>query len=76
MTWYTESWQQMESVYSRCKSEGMDALSISKAIDESYPYSSRSGWAYKAWLAARHNFFPKHNIPLRRAKRPPPDLFT
>ncbi|MFK3794790.1 hypothetical protein [Pseudomonas sp. NPDC088444] len=76
MTWYTESWQRMESVYSRCKAEGLDAAAISKAIDDSYPYNSRSGWAYKAWLDARRNFFPKHNIPLRRAKRPEPELFA
>lgn len=76
MTWYTECWQRMESMYSRCKAEGLDALATSKVIDESYPYGSRSGWGYKAWLAARRNFFPKHNLPLRRAKRPKPDLFS
>jgi hypothetical protein len=76
MNWYAECWQRMNSMYSRCKAEDMDLVAISKAIDESYPYSSRSGAAYKAWLSARRSFFPKHNLPLRRAKCPTPDLLA
>lgn len=76
MSWYTECWQRMHVTYLRCKAEEMDDASISKAVDESYPFSSRSGHPYKAWLDARRNFFPKHNLPLRRAKRPPPDLLA
>ena len=77
MTWYARSWEHMERERQQAASQGLDALSIAKAIDDSYPYhSKRSGWAYKAWLAARRDFFSKHQLPLRRARKPAPDLFS
>ncbi|MCY1396455.1 hypothetical protein D3C76_507920 [compost metagenome] len=77
MTWYTRSWEHMERERQQAASQGLDALGIAKAIDDSYPYhSKRSGWAYKAWLAARRDFFSKHQLPLRRARKPEPDLFS
>lgn len=73
MTWYATSWEHMETVRKKhADSSGLAA--IAKAIDDSYPYSQRSGWAYKAWLEARRNFFRKYNLPLRRARKPAPDL--
>lgn len=76
MTWYARSWQLMHQVHQQALADGLDAQAIAKAIDDSYPWSKRSGWPYKGWLAARHSFFPTHDLPLRRAKRPGPDLFT
>lgn len=76
MTWYTRSWQHMHQVHQQALADGLDAQAIAKAIDDSYPWRERSGWAYKAWRDARRNFFPTHDLPLRRAKRPGPDLFT
>lgn len=69
MTWYATSWQHMETV--RTDNAGNQAIDVAKAIDNSYPYRERSGLAYKAWLAARRDFFRKHNLPLRRAKKQP-----
>lgn len=37
-------------------------------------YSRINTLAYKAWLEARRDFFRKHNIPMRRAKKPAADL--
>jgi hypothetical protein len=49
---------------------------MAKAIDNSYPWCERRGWAYKAWLAARRDFFRKHSLPLRHARKPAPDLLS
>lgn len=75
MSWYTSSWQHMQHVHQQAAAEGKDATGIARTIDESYPYSERSGWAYKAWLDARRDFFRQHNLPLRRAKKPKGGLF-
>lgn len=72
MSWYARSWQHMAAVLEESQAAGV--ADTGKAIDDSYPYSSRSGFAYKAWLEARRDFFRKHNIPLRRAKKPAPGL--
>ena len=72
MTWYAIAWRHMETVRAGCADAEPDA--IAKAIDESYPHSQRSGWAYTAWLEARRDFFRKYNLPLRRARKPAPDL--
>lgn len=72
MSWYARSWQHMAAVLEESQAAGV--ADVGRAIDDSYPYSSRSGFAYKAWLEARRDFFRKHNIPLRRAKKPAPDL--
>lgn len=72
MSWYATSWQHMEAV--RAGNPEMGAAVLAKLIDTSYPFSQRSGWAYKAWLDARRDFFRKHNLPLRGARKPPPDL--
>ena len=72
MTWYAAAWGHMETV--RKEHVESEPTAIAKAIDDSYPHSERSGWAYKAWLAARRDFFRKHNLPLRRARKPAPDL--
>lgn len=74
MSWYASSWQHMLSVRNEAATAGKDAAATAKAIDDSYPYSERSGWAYKAWLEARRDFFRKNNLPLRRAKKPAADL--
>lgn len=76
MSWYDRAWQHMHQVHQQAMADGLDAQAIAKAIDDSYPWVKRSGWPYKGWLAARHSFFPTHDLPLRRAKRPGPDLFT
>lgn len=76
MSWYARSWQHMHQVHEKMISAGEAEQGIARAIDESYPYSERSGWAYKAWLAARRDFFSKHDLPLRRARKPGQDLFT
>ncbi|MDH1009952.1 hypothetical protein N5J43_08190 [Pseudomonas nicosulfuronedens] len=76
MTWYTRCWQHMSEVHQQAKADGKDPAGIAKAIDESYPYrSKRSGYAYKAWLAARRDFFSKHQLPLRRARQKTGGLF-
>jgi len=72
MTWYATAWSHMETV--RTGRADAEPAAIAKAIDDSYPYSQRSGWAYKAWLDARRDFFRKYNLPLRRARKPAPDL--
>ncbi len=72
MTWYATAWGHMETVRMRRADE--EPAAIAKAIDDSYPYSQRSGWAYKAWLDARRDFFRKYNLPLRRARKPAQDL--
>lgn len=74
MSWYASSWQHMLAVRIEAEAAGKDAAATAKAIDDSYPYSKRSGWAYKAWLDARRDFFRQYNLPLRRAKKPAPDL--
>lgn len=73
MTWYATAWGHMETI--RTRRSDAEPAAIAKAIDDSYPYSQRSGWAYKAWLDARRDFFRKYNLPLRRARKPAPDLF-
>mgnify|MGYP007113983420 CR=1 FL=1 len=66
----------MHQVRQQALAEGKGAADIAKAIDDSYPYhSKRSGWVYKAWLAARRDFFSKHQLPLRRARQQSGDLF-
>lgn len=74
MTWYARCWQHMQQVHQQAKADGKDAARTARAIDESYPYSERSGWAYKAWLDARRDFFRQNNLPLRRARKPGADL--
>lgn len=74
MSWYASSWQHMLAVRIEAEAAGKDAAATAKAIDDSYPYSERSGWAYKAWLDARRDFFRQYNLPLRRAKKPAPDI--
>lgn len=76
MSWYANSWQHMLAQHQQATAVGGDPAAIAKAIDDSYPYSQRSGWAYKAWLEARRDFFRQHNLPLRRAKKPGPDLLS
>ncbi len=67
----------MHQVHQQALAEGKGAADIAKAIDDSYPYhSKRSGWAYKAWLAARRDFFSTHQLPLRRTRQPAGDLFS
>ena len=66
----------MQDQYKQTTAAGSDPAAIAKAIDDSYPYSQRTGWAYKAWLEARRDFFRQHNLPLRRAKKPAPDLLS
>lgn len=72
MSWYARSWQHMAAVLEESQAAGV--ADVGRVIDDSYPYSSRSGFAYKAWLEARRDFFRKHSIPLRRAKKPAPGL--
>jgi hypothetical protein len=67
----------MHQVHQQALAEGKGAADIAKAIDDSYPYhSKRSGWAYKAWLAARRDFFRIHQLPLRHARQPAGDLLS
>ena len=76
MSWYATSWQHMQAQYQQATVASLDHAAIAKVIDDSYPFSQRSGWAYKAWLEARRDFFRQHNLPLRRAKKPGPDLLS
>lgn len=48
MSWYARSWQHMAAVLEESQAAGV--ADVGRAIDDSYPYSSRSGFAYKAWL--------------------------
>lgn len=66
----------MQKVHQQAAAESKSSVDIAKAIDDSYPFSERSGWAYKAWLDARRAFFGKHQLPLRRARQPKGDLFS
>lgn len=74
MSWYATSWRHMLAQHQDAKDSGLEPEAIAKVIDDSYPFNQRSGWAYKAWLDARRDFFRQHNLPLRRAKKPAPDL--
>lgn len=38
---------------------------IAKAIDMAYPFGERCYHPYKVWLAARKEFFARHNLPLK-----------
>lgn len=76
MSWYTRSWQHMHPTWLRAQAAGITGKDHGKAIEESYPYRTRDGHAYKAWLRARKDFFRLNNIPLRRAKRLRPDLLS
>ena len=76
MSWYATSWQHMLAQHKLAAASGADQAAIAKVIDNSYPFSQRSGWAYKAWLDARRDFFRQHNLPLRGAKKPAADLFS
>ena len=64
----------MLAVRAEAVAVGKDAAETAKAIDDSYPYSERSGWAYKVWLDAHRDIFRQHNLQFRRAKKPPADL--
>lgn len=66
----------MRKMHQQATAEGKSAADMARAIDDSYPYSERSGWAYKAWLDARRDFFRKYQLPLRRARQPKTDLFS
>lgn len=66
----------MQSTWLRAQAVGITGEDLAKAIDISYPYRTRDGYAYKAWLRARKDFFRLNNIPLRRAKRLRPDLLS
>lgn len=66
----------MHEVHQQALADGLDAQAIAKAIDDSYPWQKRSGFPYKGWLRARREFFPRHQLPTPRAKRPGPDLFS
>lgn len=72
MSWYARSWHHMAAVMEESQAAGV--ADIGRAIDDIYPYSSRPGFVYNAWLEARRDFFRKHSIPMRRAKKPAPDL--
>ncbi|MCP1617000.1 hypothetical protein FBY21_1598 [Pseudomonas sp. SLBN-26] len=76
MSWYERAWQHMHQVHQQALAEGLDAIARARAIDDSYPWQKRSGWPYKAWLRARRDFFPRHQLPTPRATRPGPDLFS
>lgn len=76
MTWYASSWSHMHGVNQQAVAEGKDPAARAKAIDDSYPWAQRSGWAYKAWLSARRDYFRKQGLPLRRAKKPQKDLIS
>lgn len=43
MSWYARSWQHMAAVLEESQAAGV--ADVGKAIDDSYPYSSRSGFA-------------------------------
>lgn len=66
----------MHQVHQQALADGLDAMARARAIDDSYPWVKRSGWPYKAWLRARRDFFPRHQLPMPRAKRPVADLFS
>lgn len=76
MSWYATCWRHMLDQHQQAKEAGGEPEMIAKAIDDSYPFSQRSGWAYKAWLDARRDFFRQHNLPLRRTRKPKPDLLA
>jgi hypothetical protein len=76
MSWYDSSWKHMQQVHQQEVATGKDAAEIAKAIDDAYPFWSRNGWPYKAWLRARREFLIKHQLPVPRARKPKDDLFT
>jgi len=65
----------MHQVHQQALAEGLDDQEIAKAIDDSYPWVKRSGWSYKAWLRARRAYFPRHQLPMPRAKHSEAGLF-
>jgi len=76
VSWYQRSWQAMNDLRNKAIEDGKSGVDIARAVDAGYPWSERSGWAYKAWLDARRDFFRQHDLPLRRARKPGPDLLT
>lgn len=65
----------MHQVHQQALADGLEAMARAKAIDDSYPWQKRSGWPYKSWLRARRDFFPRHQLPMPRAKHPEAGLF-
>lgn len=55
----------MQAVYKEAVAEGDNEKAIARRIDRSYPWGPRAHWPYKAWLAARREFFEAHGLPLR-----------
>jgi len=76
VSWYDRAWQHIHQVHQQALADELDAQAIAKAIDDSYPWVKRSGWPYKAWLRARRAYFPRHQLPTPRARRPGADLFS
>lgn len=46
-----------------------DRQQIADAIDAAYPFSERRWWPYRAWLAARREFFSRHSLPNKSTRR-------
>ncbi|MBU4610317.1 hypothetical protein IMZ29_07115 [Achromobacter sp. GG226] len=59
------AYQLMQTVYQEAVADGDNEKAIARRIDRSYPWGPRAHWPYKAWLAARREFFEAHGLPLR-----------
>lgn len=65
---YEQSMSVMVGVLVTMRDE-RDRQKIADAIDKAYPFTSRAGAAYKAWLSARKDFFPAHSLPMKYQRK-------
>lgn len=59
----------MQRVYDAGMREDKSPQQIVRAIQDAYPWNTRRSWRYKAWLAARREFFERHRLPGLRDTR-------
>lgn len=91
MNWRQKANRHIEPIVSRMAADAIDQepqkrtllQRVSKALKDSYPFDSRSGWAYKAWLSERRRLLHAYGIcalsedhpdhPSRRGRKPEAD---
>lgn len=59
----------MQRIYDAGMRDGKSPAQIARAIQDAYPWKRRRSWRYKAWLAARREFFERHHLPGLRETR-------
>lgn len=59
----------MQRVYDQALSAGMSPEDICREITLAYPWTNRAGWRYKAWIAARKQFFTEKKLPGLRERK-------